>query len=439
MKVKIGAIGPSDSLKQIREVAKKDSRIELIEFEYTHPDQLHRILDEHRYDVTQWIFSGQNPYYYSLHHGLITEEEASFPPLHGISLLGTCMRVVHDRGEVVKRMSLDTVDRETVGLVMNEFSLQDLSIELYPYHHYKPYDELIDFHVKEFEKGNTEVALTCLLNVYNALVELGIPCYRLVPSQLAIQTVFNILISRANSQIYEKLKVAILGFELIGNEAGNGSLQKYEDRKRSLRLGLHLVHVAELLNGTLIDRQDGRFQIYTTYGDIELLQTTQSLVDVVKEVELQMSNKLMVGIGSGYTVYEAERHVDFAFSQEPAGNETSIMFVDEDKKVIDYSKENTSYYTVENIPEYWKQTLQENSYTSLIPAKIYHFLKLKRISQFSSELITSLLKNTDRNTRRILSDLEQMGLLEVVGEESSGRPGRPKKTYAIVSDSSINA
>lgn len=437
MKVKIGAIGPSDSLQQMRKVAEKDSRIELIEFEYSHPDQLQSILNKNRYNVTQWIFSGQNPYYYALNHGWITEEEASYPPLHGISLLGTCMQVVRDKGEVVKRMSLDTVDMETVGLIMNEFSLHDLSLELCPYKHYKPYDELIDFHVKHFESGNTEVALTCLLNVYNALVEIGIPCYRLVPSQLAIQTVLNILVSRANTQIYEKLKVAIIGIELKGSETGNGTLDKYDERRRNLQLGLHLVHVSELLNGNLIDQQDGRFHIYTTYGDIELLQSTQSFVDVVKEVELQMSHKLIVGIGSGYTVYEAGRHVDIAFLQDSAENETSIIFVDEDKKVLDYSKEHMSYYTVENLPDHWKQTLQENDYTPIIPAKIYHFLTLKRITQFSSELITSLLKNTDRNTRRILNELEQMGLLEVIGEELSGRPGRPKKTYVILNDSIV--
>lgn len=434
MKVKIGAIGPSDSLNQIREVAMKDPRIELIEFEYSHRDQLQPILTKHRYDVTQWIFSGQNPYYYAIDLGLITAEEASFPPLHGISLLGTCMRVVHDKGSVVKRMSLDTVDEKTVSLVLKEFSLQNLSFELFPYDHYKPYDELINFHLEKFEQGKTEVAMTCLLTVYNELTKLGIPCYRLVPSQLAIQTVLNLLVTRANSQIYEKLKVAIIGFELRNSGTEKVSLHVYENRKKQLHLELQLLHVAELLNGTLVDQQDGRFHIYTTYGDLELLNSNQSFVDVVKEVEIQTSTELMVGIGSGYTVYEAKKHMEIAFLQDSTKNETSILFVDEDKKVIDYAEDYTSFYTVENLPPLWKKTMQENDYTPIIPAKIYHFLKLKRIDQFSSELITSLLKNTDRNTRRILGELEQMGLLEVIGEESSGRPGRPKKIYAIVSN-----
>lgn len=434
MKVRIGAIGPSDSLSQIREVANKDARIELVEYEYSHPSQLSTILSEHRYNVTQWIFSGQNPYYYSLHHGLISEEEASFPPLHGISLLGTCLRVVQDKETIVKRISLDTVDETTVRLVLNEFSLNNLSFELLPYERYKPYDELINFHSDLYEKGKTQVALTCLLTVYQELTKKGIPCYRLVPSQLAIKTVLNLLVSRANSQIYEKLKVAIIGFELREKQSSNLSTYIYEKRKKSLHLELELQKVAELLNGALSNQQDGRFHIYTTYGDFELLNSERSFEDIIKEVELQTSLRLRVGIGSGYTVHEAQKHVDLAFSQESSKGETSILFVNEEKNVIDYSKEHTSYYTVENLPVYWKKALQENSYTPVIPAKIYHFLKLKHIQQFSSELITDLLKNTDRNTRRILNELEQMGLLEVVREESSGKPGRPKKIYAIVSE-----
>ncbi|QDY45175.1 hypothetical protein FK545_05755 [Planococcus glaciei] len=56
MKVRIGALGPPDSLQVIREVAELDPRIELVEFEYFGSEELPKILSAHRYDVTQWIF-----------------------------------------------------------------------------------------------------------------------------------------------------------------------------------------------------------------------------------------------------------------------------------------------------------------------------------------------------------------------------------------------
>jgi DNA-binding PadR family transcriptional regulator len=45
------------------------------------------------------------------------------------------------------------------------------------------------------------------------------------------------------------------------------------------------------------------------------------------------------------------------------------------------------------------------------------------------------LKGTERNARRILSEMERLGLVKVSGEEQSGNRGRPKKIYELQLDS----
>ncbi|KAB2336738.1 hypothetical protein F7731_10315 [Cytobacillus depressus] len=431
MRIRIGAIGPRDSLDKIKEVAIEDSRIELVEFEYFHSDELEHLIQNNRYDVTQWIFSGQTPYYYALHNGWITEEEGYYPQLHGMGLLGTILKIFLERGEVTTALSLDSVNEHTVQLVSREYNLNSLHFELLPYNQFRTYEEIIDFHMQSYIKKKTEVAVTCLLTVYDELKKRGIPCYRIVPSHLAIQNVFNLLVSRAKSQIYQKSKVAIMGFELADPTALD-SRNVYESRKNKLIAELELVSVAEKLNGVLSEAKDDRFHIYTTYGDVELFNSSQSLNDLVKEFELKTSLNLKVGIGSGYTIDSAMEHVGLAFESLDSLSNHSIPFVNQEKKVIDLSKENTTYFTVENLPDSWKKVMKENNYTPTIPAKIYHFIKLKRIEHFDSDLITSLLKNTDRNSRRILNELEQMGLLQVCKEESTGKPGRPKKVYTLM-------
>jgi len=192
-----------------------------------------------------------------------------------------------------------------------------------------------------------------------------------------------------------------------------------------------MLKVAEKLNGTLESKRSGRFHIFTTYGDFELLHANQPFNELLKEVELQISFDLKVGIGTGYTVFDAMENVEFAFNNYNSTIANNIIVVDQDKKPFNLSSGMATYFTVEKIPDSWKKILEENNYTPTIPAKIYHFVKLKQINQFNSELITGLLKNTSRNTRRILSELAQMGLLEVFDEESSGKPGRPKKVYRL--------
>jgi hypothetical protein len=428
MKIRIGAIGAADSLQKIMEVSKRDPLIEVIGFEYTNYEELSTILGQNRYKVDQWIFSGQTPYYYAIEHELITPEEASFPPLHGISFLGTYVHVIQDQGRFVKKVSLDTVDEKTVQLVLDEFSIDDISIKLYPYNNYRPHQEIVDFHVSHYENGETEVAFTWLYWVYLELKKRGIPCYRLVPSQLAIQTVLNFLVSRANTQVYEKSKVVILGFDVWEQD---GKYSIYENRKLRLEFELELLELAEKLNATLRE-ENGRLYIYTTQGDFELSMDDGSFIETIRRIEVASEFRINVGIGSGYTVIEAKKHAIKACEKGMSHRGLKILYVNEEKELIDYSTDQELPMDNRNLPEYWIEVLAENDYAPYIPSKIFNFVQLKRIEQFSSELITNLLKNTDRNTRRILTDLEKLGLVEVVGEESSGKRGRPKKIYRIV-------
>jgi hypothetical protein len=194
---------------------------------------------------------------------------------------------------------------------------------------------------------------------------------------------------------------------------------------------LELVELAEKLNATLRE-ENGRLYIYTTQGDFELSMDDQSFIQTVRGIEVASELRINVGIGSGYTVVEAKQHAIIACEKGKLHKGSQILYVNEEKKLIDYSGDQEQSMDNRSLPEFWQEVLEENDYSSFIPSKIYNFVQLKRIGQFGSDLITNLLKNTDRNTRRILTDLEKMGLVKVVGEESSGKRGRPKKIYQII-------
>ncbi|PPA71683.1 hypothetical protein [Jeotgalibacillus proteolyticus] len=188
---------------------------------------------------------------------LITEEETSFPPLHGMALFGTCLQVMQKKGKFVPKMSLDIVDEKTVHSLFDEYRLDSISFEL-----------------------------------------------------------------------------------------------------RSLK---------------------------------------------------------------GYT--DAEMNMN-----------CSIAYVNEERVIRNLSSpESNSLTEAYQLPDYWKGILKEHNYRENIPAKIYQYMRLKNVPFLTSDLITSILKNTDRNSRRILSDMEQMGLIQSVTEEkNSGKPGRPRKIYELV-------
>ncbi|ANU09871.1 hypothetical protein BBH88_05945 [Planococcus antarcticus DSM 14505] len=439
MKVRIGAIGPADSLKVIREVADNDPRIELIEFKYFDQEELTSILNKHRYDVAKWIFSGPTPYHYCLELGLITPDEASFPPLHGMALLGTCLKVMQDYGRFVEKMSLDTVNEHVVHSLFSEYQLNNISFELSSFKGYTDHNELIDFHVSNYRAGKSELALTCLLKVYLELKRLGIPVYRVVPSRMAIKTIFDILFSKAQSHVYEKQKVAIIGVDLFyEGRVSKKTVFSFEENRKVLELQQELLRLTKMLNGSLIDKGSGTYFIYTTQGDYELLTFNNTISFIAEEINMRTSLQFHIGIGTGYTIYDAEQHVQLAFEYASSKEDCKVAFVNEDQVFTNLTDLKFSYESNYQLPEYWRNVLKNHKYKETIPAKIYHYVKLKNLSRFTSEVTTTLLKNTDRNTRRILNEMEQMGLIRIVAEEKNlGKPGRPKKVYELVIEEKV--
>ncbi|SIT72752.1 hypothetical protein [Edaphobacillus lindanitolerans] len=434
MKVRIGAIGAPDSLRKIEAVADEDPRIELVVFEYEELPELDEILNVHRHSVSQWIFSGSSPYLYCVENGLITSREAMYPPVHGMALLGTCLRVMQELGSDVKRMSLDKVDEELVQEMFSEYALDRLQFELCPVSGYDCNDELIAFHSECFESGKTEVALTCHLGVYEELQNRGIPSFRIIPPKLAIRTVFNLLVSRARNHLYGKMKMAILGLAV---QTGDGRTcriaHSFADQERLLELKTELLEIAKQVNGSLVERGASGFFIYTTQGDYELMESSDPpFYRYLDEIMSRLSFEYQLVIGVGYTVYDAEQNVQLAFDHASGAAGTRIIAVDEEKNLFDLTPERLTDFPDGHLPESWKETLSRHQYKPNIPAKLYHYMQIKGLNELTSETLALILKNTERNSRRILNELEQLKLIEVIREESLGRPGRPRKVYRLV-------
>lgn len=436
MKVRIGAVGPADSLEVIRQVAALDNRIELVEFEYSAAEQLPDILGKHRYEFTQWIFSGPIPYDYCVKNELITPEEAAYPPLHGMALLGTCLQVMHNHDQFIKNMSLDVVDESIVHSLFSEYQLNNIQFELHHYEGTVNYQEIINFHVGNYRSGKTKAALTCLAKVYWELTSLGIPCYRVKPSKLAIQTIFNLLVSRAQSHVYEKQKVAVVGFELLKSEKTPKKADySFYEREKALEFEQELLQITKKLNGSLINKGRGIYFIYTTQGDYELLFSSNSIMQIAKEISMRTALDFHIGIGSGYTIHGAELNVQTAFEHVAGKNEMKAIYVDESGVIENLSDSETTSDSenASQLPEYWIDILAKHNYRVTIPIKIYQYVKLKNIPCFTSDLITGLLKSSERNSRRILNEMEQMGLIqEAMEEQKSGKRGRPKKVYEFI-------
>ncbi|TMW70462.1 hypothetical protein [Alteribacter natronophilus] len=432
MIIRLGAIGPRDSIEKIKREAASFEDIDLQTFPYEQTEETKEILDQNRGKVDYWLFSGQAPYHYAISRGLVSEQEAGYPPLYGSSLLGKLLKAQYRHGNILPAVSLDTISDAEVASFKKMFSLEELTIYNLPYEGYLPADELTRFHEDLYNEGKVNAVFTGLRSVYLELKERGIPCYRITPTELAIQLTIKYLRERIHSAFYRKSQIAIVGVERV-LALGHADEEYYSFKTKHLDLDLKrlILQYAEKVHGSFVQIGDGLFFIYTTLGELEL-QSYHPLFDLLSQSELQTGLALRTVVGYGRTAIEAEEHVRMALREAMARKDRVIVTVDEDQAVkeIRETEEVLSVNQREWGPE-WADRFKEAHISPAIVSRISSISRYYDQTTVTAKDIATWLNSSDRNARRILNALEEVGIASVYGEEQPGQRGRPRKIYNL--------
>ncbi|UCZ52737.1 hypothetical protein LGQ02_18430 [Bacillus shivajii] len=439
MKVRIGVVGPSDSVNRIIEVASSFSEYEMLEiipFSYEKTEEAEQIVRENRNRVDQWLFSGQAPYYYVESKGLLEDLEVSFPPLYGSSLLGTLLELIMEKGRDVTNISLDTIKESEVAFINKAHSLDDFTFYTYSYGGYREADEIIAFHEKLYDEGKTQVALTCIKEVHKRLTERNIPCYRIIPSQLAFKLVLRYIKERGESTLYRKSQIAVLGIEVNhSSTTEEGQYYSYEIKRQSLDLKHMLLDQAENLQGSFVQIGDGLFFIYTTRGEVDMHFDDKSIFYKLSEMKMKSELKFRVGIGYGITALGAEQNLRLALQYARDEDEAILISVNEEKEVHQYTEQDVNSaisFQPRNWGADWEDKFKDAHISPSVVSKLQSFSFHYKTNAVTVKEVASWLKGTERNARRILSEMERLGLAKVRGMEQPGNAGRPRKVYELL-------
>ncbi|MBE1555804.1 hypothetical protein [Sporosarcina limicola] len=431
MQVKIGVIGPVDSVKRILEIGQQYETIEFVPFTYTVVDEVGRILKENKELVEQWFFSGQSPYYYAYERGWIRPEEAAFAPLQGSGFLGALLEGIFVESKIFKHASIDTLSDEAIKRNTSFYNLGDIKFTTFPYEGYKPMEGIVDFHIEAFEKGHTEIAFTCILAVRNELKKRGFPVYRIIPSDVSIMMVIELLEERIHTARYKQSQIVLLGVEAILSEEHTRNLP-YSFRLKRQALLLHeiLLSTAEVLHGSLMTLGDGLYFIYTTFGEIEEELQKGTIHLLMQQVEKQSGLQIRIGIGYGSTAMQAEQNVRRAFQHARQTDEPLLVLVDENEQIrLLESADSDVSYEHKNFGAEWGKLFTGASISPQTASKVHAYSIQYRKKAFTAQDVALWMKSTDRNGRRIVTELERLGLISLVGEEQLGGRGRRRKIY----------
>ncbi|MDX5475715.1 MAG: hypothetical protein LPK00_09305 [Bacillaceae bacterium] len=434
LKIRVGVVGPSDSVKEMMKVGLSFKDLTFIPFPYNRTEDTEQIILENGHSVDQWLFSGQAPYFFSLNKGIISELNASYIPLQGSSFLSTLLEAFITEGKIFSNLSLDTIHQEEIEKSMNDNNVKNLTIQYNSYHGYLPPEGIITYHKNLFDEGNTEVAITCIRSVYEHLKDLNIPVYRVVPSELAINRVLEQVKEKGQSSWYKKAQLVIVGIEMIELESEtemDDHHYSFKTKHRALEMQRVLLDFTEEVNGSIVKIGDGLHFIYTTRGEVELYQKTHSLQEVINQVYINSKLQVRIGVGFGLTVLEAEQNVRRAFDHARGYNEPVVIEVTEDKEVlVGLDKAEKITFQTRNTGAVWEKHFKHANISSTIVSKIESLSNHYNQTVLTSQDLSRWLKSTERNARRILTELDKLDLAVVSGEET-GQRGRPRKIYKL--------
>ncbi|ARI78616.1 hypothetical protein [Halobacillus mangrovi] len=432
MKTTIGVIAPHDSLQLIMYVAKEFDEITFIPYPYEQLTEVSDILTKHRHEVDQWFFSGVLNYTYALENNLITEKEGTYPPLHGASFFGILLEAQLASNKVYREVSIDTIESEEFDKILSYYQLDSLTYYNHPFDREKSSDKLVEFHSKLYEEGKTEVAITSIKYVYRKLKERSIPVFRVTPSYLSIKMIIQYLEERAQSNLYRNSQVAVIGCRI---EMDPDHLEElyysFKTKYQELDVRRQLFSIAEKTNGSVMQMGDGLFFIFTTRGELSN-ESEADLFHLIDDIRAQTNLKVKVSIGFGETVLQAEQHVRMGFRHVKDYEKPMILIVDDDQSISLKEQKDQIAYQTTDIGQAWQDKLKDANLSPGVVSKILAYAKQYGRDSFSSQDLSRWLKSTERNGRRILSEMERVGIVEQAGENQSGERGRPRKVYKFL-------
>lgn len=428
---RVGVVGPLPSVERIIGVAAEfRQEMELIPYPYQDTRETAKIVENHDAEVDVWLFSGQIPYMVAK-KTLGTDENLIYIPHTGSSLYKCFLHMAYYQGKLLDRVSLDMVHSEDVEEALSELGIPTHEIYVKSYDDYMNQEELVQFHLDLWKSGKTEAALTCYQATYLALQKEGVPAYWISPTRMVIRQTLKLISEKVKTSYFKDMQI---GVEIIEIGHFDKIIEKaktpYHLQYLELKLKETLLKLCERLDGSLQEKGNGRYVIFSSRGAIE--REIPLLRDTVHQLSLDADVPVAVGIGFGETVFSAEINGRRAVQHAKEKAERAIVIVQEDGLIVESvgeAKELT--YASRTDDKDLVEKLNKANVSVKTFKKIEALIHRLGRDRFTSSDLSAHLSMTDRNARRIVSSLNECGLLECIGEELHVTRGRPRKIYAL--------
>jgi hypothetical protein len=289
MTVKIGVIGPQDSIDLIKSVAEKmDEDFELVLGIYDRKDETIDLTKEIQLKSDVLLYTGNIPYRVAVQSNTINKP-ALYVPMIGTSL-ARILWDIKDKGLSYNRLSIDTINLSDVLEIGDELGINFEKIEIIDFDPYESYEELAEKHADLAISNNTDVAITGLSTTYKILQKKGIFSYRIRPTIYILKEHLQKALYIGDAKKQRSSQVNVMIFKLHCDECID-----YKFLKLRNRFEHGLIELANKVFGTVFPQGQLEFMLFATRGVVENEQMpSKSLICFQKLQRISLEVLVMV-------------------------------------------------------------------------------------------------------------------------------------------------
>lgn len=425
MKNRVGIIGPEDLVHKATKLMDSYPMLQGIPLPYGSEQEAVGMVKRHYHEADLFLFTGYVPYKLVLNENL-------GKPLFYFSIAGTSLNqclfnfVVHEQVDV-STISIDTISATEVGEMYQELDL-DLSgvrVNETTLEHFRA-EEYYQFHLDHFNQGLTTGAITSINSVAKRLQEVGVPVQRLIPTSQGMQNTLRLIVTFVEGEQARGKQLVLLMAQAAKaqfrdeewwNETGRWLEQ--EGKRYRASVFWNSQEIIVLLNQRLFDK-------YTAHGE--------TAIPLTQALRKQVGDKMVVGIGMGSTMLDAEDNARAALELARKTGADHIYIINQAKEVVgplSIRGGHAPLYQLASTEAVITDLAERTGLSVKTLSKVLNLYDDSGTEQFSSKVIKDGLGITLRSANRILTKLVEAGVAVPVGYEDQVGRGRPRVLYTL--------
>ncbi|WP_375527960.1 hypothetical protein [Paenibacillus terreus] len=430
----IGIVGPSLSIdRTLHALSDLELELRFETFPYEHARETADIIRRSRDNVHGWVFTGPIPYL-SAQAVLLEHEHATYCPPTGGSLYKAILQAVYTLGRPVERLSIDMPDNDSWGMrdSLRELAFSEDQVHKYLFSVDYSVEDMVEHHARLWQEGTTEAAFTCLYAVYEGLVKLKVPVFKIDATKIDSMQAVRMLVERIRSSAFKDSQLGVLMLEMDRlHEEVQKTTERYRLQHLELKIKSLLLEHCDRIDGSLHQDGTGRYLMFGSRGQMQ--RSVEELNATITQLELDTGLKALAGIGFGETALVAENNARKAILYAKESKSGGVVLFEADGTIIEASAEQEplAYHYLSHDTKLLKK-LNRAGVSIRTYQKIKAYMRRIGREEVTAAELASGLSMTTRHVQRILGSLTECGAAEITGSELHSRRGRPSNRYRLL-------